>query len=56
MSELGSVGVMLRVGIGDGLVKSGSHGNMVGKIRRQSSVEICGTRLKVSRKASVLHG
>ena len=56
MSELRSVRILLCVGIGDGLIKRTPHGDMVGKIGRQSSVKVCRTCLEVRRESPILHG
>lgn len=55
MRKLWSVGVLLGVGIGDGLVKGAPHRNVVGEVGRQASIEVrpC---LEVRCEASVLHG
>ena len=56
MRKLGSVGVLLGVWVGDGLVQGGPHGYVVREICWQASVKVDWPRLKVGRKSSVLHG
>jgi len=54
MGELWSIRVLLSIGIGDGLVQSASHGDVVGEICRQSAVEVCRSGLKMGSESSVL--
>ena len=56
MGKLWSVGVLLGIGVGNSLVEGTSHGDMVGEIGRQSSVEVGRTGLKMSGEPPVLHG
>ena len=54
VGKLGSIGVLLGIGVGDGLVESASHGDMVGEICRQPAVEVCRSGLKMGGESSVL--
>ena len=55
MRKLGSVGVLLGVGVGDGLVEGAPHCNVVCEIGGQASVEVRPV-LKMRGETSVLHG
>ena len=55
VGKLGGVRILLGIGVGDGLVQSTSHGNMVREVCRQPSVEVSGTGLQMSGQSSVLH-
>lgn len=53
--ELGSVGVLLGVGVSDSLIEGAPHGNVVGEVGSQASIEV-GPVLKVRCETSVLQG
>lgn len=54
MGELWSIRVLLRIGVGDGLVERASHRDVVGEICGQSSIEVRGSGLKMGGESSVL--
>ena len=55
MRKLGSVGVLLSVGVGDGLVEGTPHGNVIREVSGKTSIEV-GPGLEVRCETSVLHG
>ena len=56
MGELRGVGILLGIGVGDGLVERAAHGNVVGQIGGQSPIEVGGPGLQMCGEATVLHG
>lgn len=56
MKEIRGIRILLCVRVGDCLVQSTPHSDVVREIGSQSAVEVGRTGLQMSREAAVLHG
>lgn len=56
MCELRSIGVLLSVRVGDGVIHGASHGDLVGQVGVESPVEVDGSGLKMGSEPAILHG
>ena len=54
VGELGSIGVLLSIRVGDGLIECTSHRHVVGEIGGETAIEVRRAGLEVGRQSSVL--